>query len=130
MGRRSMTPVIGVLDDCDRPEAAMLVVIWGNPRRPQIQYINPRIRPLPPCGSRELGQTLFTPLAAFGMGACMASDGALMVSMRGASVARYPDGVRRHWQGQRGEIVRVRPQLAGPVIKAVQANKQQEAAHG
>jgi hypothetical protein len=121
MGLPSMTPAIGILDDCDRPEAAMLVIVFGHPARPTVEYINPEKRPLALRGRLSNFPNLFTPLTAFGMTALFEEDGALQVRPHGESTAAYPDGAPRRWQGRPIDAICVRFGVAGHVMKAVQA---------
>lgn len=123
MGLPSITPRIGIIDDCDKPEAQMLVVVWGHPSRPRWEYINPKKRPMGGViGRLNCYPGRFTPVEDFGVHILFEEDGALQVdARRGDSpcVARYPDGKPRPWQGRPVEAVEIRPQLAGPVLKAV-----------
>lgn len=122
MGLPSMTPIIGILDDCDCPEAKMLVVVFGHPAHPRWEYIDPRRRPMGPRSRLTAGfPSWFTPLERFGRTAILAEDGMLQVTSlwAGECTATYSDGQPRRWQGKPLETIDIRPQLAGHVIKAV-----------
>lgn len=125
MGLPSMTPVLGILDDVDRPEAKMLVIVWGNPSAPMVEYLNQLIRPLG--YGRKHGRkhcsfpSGFTDIRAFGMSACFEPDGRLRIRPgRFLATAVYPDGQQRRWQGRSIEVIEYRPMLATHIMKAVQ----------
>lgn len=118
MGLPSMTPQLGILDAFDRPEASMLVVVWGHPGHPRAQYVNPMRRPF--LGRAYLQH--FTPLQRFGKEAVFTEVGELLVRPgRWAADAVYPDGAPRAWQGRPEERVEIRSLVAGPILKAVRA---------
>lgn len=121
---RSMTPLIGILDDCDRPEAGMLVLVWGSPMGPNVEYIRASARAL----NTKLDHfpRLFNEIREFGASACLANAG-LVVTHRGDGRARYPDGEPRYWQGRRDATIAIRMSLAVPLLWAVQAIEAPEA---
>ena len=122
MSLPSMTPVLGILDDTDRPDAKMLVVVFGHPSRPNVEYIHLLTRPLRLRGRRKTYPAEFTALADFGCRASFTSRGDLMVIKTHPSRATYSDGVPRDWQGYDGCTIPLRSQIAGHVIKAVKAS--------
>ena len=126
MGLRSMTPLIGILDDCDRPDAAMLVVVWGDPRAPRAEYINPQQRTMGPARLPTLSH--FTAVQTFGVRLSFSTDGQLVTCKSKRSRARYPDGKHRRWQGEAIESVEIRPAVGGPVLKAVRDQHRQDTA--
>lgn len=122
MGLPSMTPVLGILNDTDCPDAKMLVVVFGHPSRPGVEYIHLLTRPLRLRGRRKTYPAEFTALADFGCRASFTSSGDLMVLKTHPSRATYSDGVPRNWQGSDGVTIALRSQIAGHVIKAVKAS--------
>lgn len=119
---KQMTPILGILDDCDRPEARMLVVVWGNPASPMVEYLNPLIRPRGFKGRYNSFPSRFTRLTDFGVSACFEPDGRLRVKLSlYLSCATYPNGDPRYWQGHAMKVIEFRPTLATPVLKAVRA---------
>lgn len=130
MGLPSMTPVLGILDDCDSPEPKMLVVVYGHPSRPCVEYINPKRRPLQLRGRMAGFPRLFTPLAKFGMEALFEEDGVLQIkaALDGECTATYPDGLPRRWQGGSIGATEIKPLMAGHVMKAVQAMRAEKRA--
>jgi hypothetical protein len=112
-------PVLGILNDCDAPEACMLAVGYGNAEAPSWSYVTE----FPQCCRgiyRMIEPAFFTPLALFGCIAAMRPDGKLLVTQINISVARYRDGTPRFWQGQPSQVVDVRKHVAGEVIAALQ----------
>lgn len=129
MGRSSITPLIGIIDDTDRPEAKMLVVVYGHPARPRVEYLNPDNGPLMPIGARRHSiPALFTELSKFGCRAIFEEDGTVQVQKVGDSIATYPDGKARSWQDNMVSRVEVRPGLMGQIMKAIRAARAQEPA--
>ncbi len=128
MGLPSLAPLIGILDDADRPEARMLIVVWGHPMHPSIEYVNLLIPPLGLRGRFGHYPSRFTPLHRFGVKAEFCPDAALRVLAIGESVATYPDGKPRPWQGRPDDEIDIRHAVAGVVIKAVRAVK--DGVHG
>src|SRR6266567_6556138 len=126
MGLPSMTPVVGILDDCDRPEADMLVIVYGNPACPSVEYLNPRVRPMALRGRMAGYPSRFVHLEAFEMYGFFEEDGMFQVraDAYGAQTALYPDGEPRPWQGLAIDAVDVRPQMMGHLMKAVRAMRQ------
>jgi predicted regulator of amino acid metabolism with ACT domain len=57
----------------------------------------------------------------FGCVAVMRPDGQLLITQINISVAQYPDGKPRRWQGEAQETIIVRKRIAGEVIAALQA---------
>jgi hypothetical protein len=127
-----MTPLIGILDDCDAPEARMIVLLWGDQSDPSAEYISSKVRPLNSAGSagRRFGHfpKRFTELTKFGVMPEFDPDGLLVIRVVGPSVATYPDGVPRRWQGYAEVAISPRLRLAGPVIAAVRAIRTRVAA--
>jgi len=121
MGQTVKWPQIGVLDECDAPEAKMLVLIWGDPDHPNIQYISPTRHPIVSREKKTGFPSQFKPAALFGVTLRMTELGDLLVQQKGASVATYRDGIHRPWQGVVSQEIQIRPQIAGAVIKAVKA---------
>ncbi len=115
-------PVLGILNDCDAPEARMLAVVYGKPESPSWSYVTDFCRHFRGI-YRLTNPTFFTPLALFGCFAAMRPDGKLLVTRFNISVAKYPDGKPRFWQGEPSEVVNVRKHVAGEVIAALQAKQ-------
>lgn len=114
-----ITPMIGILDDADRPEAKLLVVVWGSPRRRFFEYIH---RTTPRAAPRNAFRgDRFTPAADFGVHLSFTRDGDLLVEKVAPSRARYADMVPRRWQGADSARIPLRSQLAGPVLRGVKA---------
>lgn len=122
MGPKSMPPVLGIVDDCDRPEARMVVVVVGNPDRPQFEYLSTRIPARGRRGRMSSFPCRFTPLSAFGASATFEDDGIVQITAAGKSDALYPDGKPRAWQGRQVEKIDLRPRIAGHVLKAIRAS--------
>lgn len=118
--RRSMIPLLGILDDADRPEAAMLVVLHGSPWRPRVAYVNPARRGLGRRGHLAAYPPRLTPLDRFGR-AAIRLKGALGRRRTGPSTARYPDGALRRWQGRARETVAVRAGVELQIAAALAA---------
>lgn len=120
-----MTPLIGFINDCDAPSARMLVLVWGNPANPSVEYINERMSPLADGGAVGTHYGCFPPefteLSRFGVTAEFKLDGNLRVRRIGPSAAFYRDGKPRRWQGADWEVIGPRRRLAGLLIDAVQA---------
>lgn len=129
-GIASMDPRIGILDDFDRPEGRTLVIVYGDPDHPFVQYIHPAKRSLLRRGRRhDAGMPkLFTAVERFGVTLSFDADRQLLVHQVGESRASYRDGVPRRWQGDKIEAIAVRPEIAGEVMKAMQHALQARAA--
>lgn len=103
---------IGIINDVEAPEARMLALAIGMPGVAEVEYISPYHRPLQGKGYALSG---WTDVATFGVEVSLTSDGELRVEQVRESTAVYPDGLRRRWQGQELEMIRIRPTLA-PII--------------
>jgi hypothetical protein len=123
MASRCMTPMIGIVSDGDRPEAKMLVVAWGTPDHPHVEYIDPKSRTMPGGPHRSNMPAHFTSLSAFGGRAGFEPDGSLRVKVSGPSNAVYPDGTHRRWQGPTEQVIGVRVKLVGPLVEAVRTQR-------
>lgn len=91
---------IGILDDCDAPEAKMLVIAVGPPGEAWIEYLDLR---RPQLSRRREAKpaslSRWTDAAAFGVSLSLCEGAQLRVVQTGASVATYKDGVPRPWHG-------------------------------
>ncbi len=119
------TPVLGILNDYDAPQARMLVVVYGRENARRWSYIGDM-------NAGHLGTyplnmpQWFTPLSRFGVAAVMLPDGRLRLTQLTISAATYQDGKPRNWQGAAvEETIHVRKHLAGEVIAALQAKVSQ-----
>ncbi len=112
-------PVLGILNDCERPEARMLVVVYGKAESPSWSYVTDYCKNFRGI-YRFSGRHNFTALAMFGCIAAMRPDGKMLVTQINISVAQYRDGKPRRWQGDANEVVNVRKHVAGEVIAALQ----------
>lgn len=121
MGIETMRPLIGILDDFDKPEAKMLVIIYGKQRRPRFQYLCAQARAARGFGYLSAAGVpdRFTPLARFGGSVAFTSNGDLEVTVQGPSQARYFDGQPRPWQGRATQVIEIRRAMAPMVIKAL-----------
>jgi hypothetical protein len=63
----------------------------------------------------------FTPLKDFGVHATMTPDGNLALHQITISIAIYPNGKPRHWQGPQSSAIEIHKHVAGHVVQAVRA---------
>jgi hypothetical protein len=113
------TPVLGILNEADAPHQNMVVVVIGKPDKLRWAYVVPRERGNAEHDYRE--PELFTPLKDFGVHATMTPDGRLALYQITISVAEYPNGKPRHWQGPQSSTIEIHKHVAGYVVQAVRA---------
>lgn len=117
MSALSRLPILGILNG-DAPSAQMLVVAF---KHDVVKWAYATPGHLAHPRSYELTHPeSFTPLSAFGIGCHMMPEGMLAVFARGEiSIAKYPDGKSRNWQGATLAKVRLNPRFGGYVVEAV-----------
>lgn len=116
------TPLLGIIDDTDSPEAKMVVVVYGSHHRISVEYVSVDRRSLHPRRQPGCWPRYFTALDTFGVEARFTTEGSLAVRQTRASVAQYPDGIPRRWQGAgKRDVIEVRPSIAKHVIAALSA---------
>jgi hypothetical protein len=118
--RTAPPPVLGILNDAERPEAKMLVVLFGKPPDLQWAYVTPCTYGNAFHKCRE--PNLFTPLSQFGVLATLTPDGRLALHQICISVAKYPDGSPRRWQGESECAIDVHANAEAHVLRAVRAD--------
>lgn len=99
----------------------MLVVVFGHPHHPSVEYMDPLRPPLALRGRLGSFPSRFTPLDHFGMTPRFEPDGGVAITYSRPGTATYPDGKPRRWQGRGKAVIDIRPSLAGHVIKAIRA---------
>lgn len=113
------TPVLGILNG-DAPSAKMVVVVMSSGDGGlRWSYATPGHYAHP--GKYELTHPeSFTPLSDFGVHATLTPDGYLAVhQLTTISIATYPDGRPRHWQGAPTTKVKIASKFGGQVVDAV-----------
>jgi hypothetical protein len=115
------TPVLGILNESDSPHQNMVVVVIGKADRLRWAYVVPRERESGNAEHLYREPELFTPLKDFGVHATMTPDGNLALHQITISIATYPDGKPRHWQGPQSSTIEIHERVAGHVVQAVHA---------
>ncbi len=113
------TPKLGILMG-DAPAANMIVVMFQSETVVKWGYVAPghkRDHAIP----LEYPQD-FTPLSAFGVHATMNPDGLLCIHQITVSIATYPDGMPRQWQGAEVAKIQINPRVGGYVVEAVRSD--------
>lgn len=119
MSFRYNMPVLGILNETDAPHQNMIVVVYGNPDKPRWAYVVPRATGN---GDHQYQEPeLFARLQDFGVQAVLTPDGRLSLHVMTVSVARYPDGKPRQWQGPQSSAVDIHRHVSGYVLEAVKA---------
>lgn len=120
MSEMQRTPILGILNG-DAPSARMIVVVFRTATAQLTKWAYASYgHPIHP-GSYELSYPEnFTPLSQFGVHATLMPEGLLAVyQLSHISVARYPDGKPRHWQGANLAKLQLIPKFGGYVVEAV-----------
>lgn len=121
MSEVSVTYRLVILNDCDAPETRMIALVRDRGEGPEWTYLSADKR----LGGRYLGWSPLqypkhtTDLQTFGVKPVIEvreGQHRIRVDRISGSLATYPDGVSRRWQGHSESMSTIRPELV-PALK-------------
>lgn len=122
------TPILGILNEVERPHQNMVAIITGTPpNKLRWAYVTRKDKRHAGCYPYQLPE-YFTPLSAWGVHATMTWDGKLALHQLNPKPALYPDGKPRFWQGAVESIIEIVPRHLGEVVRAIKLDAEERKA--